>query len=1600
MTTANSASRDGLLVSKRAEIAGLVSSRKRKLRELFAVARSAEREPVPQLASDNLTHAEQAFLDANDLQKGRFFAESTLPTRHQFVLNINSISKPADQSQASPNPPNPQPNSTQSPLSAEKKEPWSQGIAGAGADRGATGHDVAVSAADNEPSRGGQSDQVETVASTHREGQSRDVSPALDSVIDRTTDGVKNNPPASATEPTLPTADTEHARIDDVVESPAGSPGIQPAKAIPLSPEEVASLPGKITTSGLEGDQKAARTVHLPPKENQEQHLRDVDRGQGIALRREQKEDEQRPTSAGLQTMSELMSSPSSTVGPYSTNTPAMNGPSPLTSPENDTTQTKIPGEDAATTAEHDSLLKSQMKVAREAAFVHSPTTADEQLRLEEQQAARASTHTPSDNAVPSTVPESVPTADEAAGPAGNPPLTEKATEIAKDIMEDEDAVDATQTEENGSAEKGQGCGAQSQLEVSGNTSLTPSQPTAKSADSKMDVDEICTPGNKADDGQGTSEGMKSAKEEPEKSAQASPLDQSSASSIAKPAMPHAKSLPSPSAQSPPERMTTRVSSGAIRHKSVSEILGEAPKISLPQVERAAAEKALPPSSAIVSDQDNSTPESGRNTPQSAATRKRNNERREKERSKLSTVIFTKQQDRSRTSSMVPAGGLSTNVVRPQQEQKDYLQTLFAAQAYSQPRSQPINVLLASAHKTLTTSNHYVDYTEQQDCRILKRIYHLQFANRWSLRQMNRSVEPARPATHWDALLDQAKWMSTDFREERKWKLAAAKMMAHWCAEWKSSSAEERLALQVKVKPSASLNTQAKSEVQDKDRDMDTELDLSLPDFNQVPRATPELVSSNEDDPMSDVFDYEEPRLASINAVAPAAIFSLSPEDINFGIQRTPATDELLLELPLYEPIKELAPPELQPADISPDSEWKTSILPISKYVTGKIIYKEEGPPRKRSRYDYDDEYADAMWDVRVENSGTSSDLNGHFQLQPEQRDVALFNPENKHIRDRIQAGHAFRPPSEFPMPTQGFFESRTSSQWTYTEDDELRKLVKEYSYNWSLIASCLSPPSMFSSGAERRTPWECFERWVGLEGLPADMSKTQYFRAYNARLEAAQRNIMAQQQASQQQQQQQQGNNASQSLTPIRRRTSQPIRVDRRKNTKHLALIDAMRKLAKKRETSIQKQQHAAGLAAMRKANEAAQPKAPIHTPQDFSRMKYERECKMTERAEAYRQQVLAQQRTALQQRSAQQAAQQNAGPTAAVQHQQRNQTAGPMNGPNPLANASLPNGHIQPGLPGQSRAHPPLQAMQNGLANQPNGSLPAGIPAGHQMNMKGVPQAQMQANLQGQQRAQPQMTADNMRVLMEANRVQQEQQRFLHAQRQQQQQHFQGQPQHHHQPGQASPPNLPNNLAGVNQGNPAMLAALQAANNANGMTSPSANVIKPSAGSSASPRAAHVHPSSQSQAQPLSSGMVPTVNNIQHQLKARHPQMSQEQIQKLTSEHLTQQYQQRMSQAAMNAAAGTPPNVINKDNHNNNNHFPPPQGMNGPMSGQSQQLYAQMMRAQQSGQSRGASAGPNGARPPSRSATPQNQRSGSAQNGPGQSPRPPQAQVAGASS
>ena len=626
------------------------------------------------------------------------------------------------------------------------------------------------------------------------------------------------------------------------------------------------------------------------------------------------------------------------------------------------------------------------------------------------------------------------------------------------------------------------------------------------------------------------------------------------------------------------ERAVTRISSGALRQKSVSELLGEVPRATSTGADAQLATGDKPEDSS----QTVPTPHL-----KSLVTKNRDARRRS-----IPTVVFgkpPKQGKRSEDASVV-----ARRQKPGQLPADDYFTPLFIDGFTRQSKwMKPIEQLLHQAHKTISTSDQYLSILDHQACRILRRVYHLQQHDKWSLRQPIRCPEPTRPPSHRDALLQEMKWMRTDFREERKWKRAVAGNLAFACAEWVQSSPEERKLLQVNavIPPRVSTLDAAMA-----NRDIDGGED-----------AIPGLTHS--DSLMEDIDGIME--VPQLETVAPSAIFAMQDDEVVFGLQRSQASDKLLDELPLYGSPLKVPKFDLTGPEYDPDASWKRPALPLSKYVEGQMVLKTNEPPRKRPRYQYTTEDEDDEGQVVFGSQPNKID-----SVPPEKLDVALFTPEMKPIRDRLYAGHQFRPPTEYPMPLQSFYESRSASQWTWGEDDELKTLVRDFSYNWSLISSVISTRSTFASGAERRTPWECFERWVNLEGLPNDMSKTQYFKSYHNRIEAAQRVIKQQNEAAQQQV----GPNGA--VVPhVRRRPTTTMRVDRRRNVKHLTLLDSMRKLAKKRETATTKAQHAASLAAMRKANEAQRQPGPNKTPRDYSIMRWERDQQLAEKMALYAQ-------------------------------------------------------------------------------------------------------------------------------------------------------------------------------------------------------------------------------------------------------------------------------------------------------------------------------------------------------------------------------------------
>ncbi|KAL2020360.1 hypothetical protein VTK56DRAFT_8489 [Thermocarpiscus australiensis] len=915
------------------------------------------------------------------------------------------------------------------------------------------------------------------------------------------------------------------------------------------------------------------------------------------------------------------------------------------------------------------------------------------------------------------------------------------------------------------------------------------------------------------------------------------------------------------------------------------------------------------------------------------------NKTRDKRRKSVPTVIFGKQPTRSRHADD------SSSVAGRQQPGKilsdDYFMPLFIEGFTRQSTwMKPIERLLNQSHKTLSTSDQYISILDHQACKILRRVYHLQQHDKWSLRQPVRCPEPTRPPSHGDVLLQEMKWMRTDFREEGKWKRAVARNLAYACAEWVHSGPAERLALQVNaVIPPRPVAVGAGDE---------------MTDHSNVEEAVPDLVHS--DSPMGN--DEELPDI-SVDTVAPSAIFALQDDEVVFALQPSKAADLLLENLPMHGSPLKVPKFDVSGPDSDPDAQWKRPAVPLSKYVEGEMVLADQGPPRRRGRYDYlaEDEDED---DEVIFGGGVDQGA----ERQPENTAVALFSPEMKAIRDRLHACHQFRPPTEHPMPPQSFFESRTASQWTLAEDEKLKSLVRECSYNWSLISSMISTTSAFASGAERRTPWECFERWVNLgslDGLPNDMARTPYFKAYQSRIEAAQRNVAQQNQS---QQQQQAGPNGA--LTPVpRRRSTTSFRVERRRNQKHLALIDAMRKLARKRETAAQKAQHAANLAAMRKANEVPRQQIQNKTPGDYSIMRWERDQALAEKMAAFARRHADANARRLKQNVPVPIPGTPGGSFPVAQNAAAQIAA--ANSLNNGARLNIP----QLAVAGQNRTpgRVPVQATPGAVPAAMQARLAAGLVP--PLQMAGLPQAQLQA-MQAQARIPMVSPQPDISLMLQARTIQNQQRAAIQLQQQQQQQQPQQQqqqaqlgpqqqPQQQAQQGQqqqaahqqhpqqqgsqqqqqqtgqqaqqlplpngtqGSPPPMRNLVNGLNQGAfmsnaQAMMASFNAAS-AGLATSPGAGLSMP-AMPARSPNGI------------LSQQITQRLAELEAQYRAKNPNLPPDSVRQLAVEHLGRMIVQSQQQAAMNAAAGTVPQ----------------QPMNSPHQ------YASLLRAQQQAQAQQA--------------------------------------------
>ncbi|KAF9068671.1 hypothetical protein BDP27DRAFT_1421662 [Rhodocollybia butyracea] len=108
-------------------------------------------------------------------------------------------------------------------------------------------------------------------------------------------------------------------------------------------------------------------------------------------------------------------------------------------------------------------------------------------------------------------------------------------------------------------------------------------------------------------------------------------------------------------------------------------------------------------------------------------------------------------------------------------------------------RTNPVYKRVSKATKCLSTRDWAVAMTELKVIRAVDRIELLKSSARWSFRQPKKQrASGGITKTHWDYLMDEMKWMRTDFREERKWKMTIAYNLSTSVLEWHAAGTPEK----------------------------------------------------------------------------------------------------------------------------------------------------------------------------------------------------------------------------------------------------------------------------------------------------------------------------------------------------------------------------------------------------------------------------------------------------------------------------------------------------------------------------------------------------------------------------------------------------------------------------------------------------------------------------------------------------------------------------------------------------------------------------------------------------------------------------------------
>lgn len=375
----------------------------------------------------------------------------------------------------------------------------------------------------------------------------------------------------------------------------------------------------------------------------------------------------------------------------------------------------------------------------------------------------------------------------------------------------------------------------------------------------------------------------------------------------------------------------------------------------------------------------------------------------------------------------------------------------------------PLINLIPKAHKVLTTDIINNALNEARTTVVGSRIEELRRLGLWSLRQPKAFSDPWKNnQTHYSTLLEEAKWMQSDFKEGTKYKIAVSVTLAQAVSDyWTYGKVCCITRKPIVYLPERTETGKEKEQEQDPVAEIKPSTEILLEESVAKDVQNVETVENET--------EKSETNLKELKS-SPQTI---DPEVLSTKIKTS--TEINLPELPetTLEEYKNVQKPYPFKLYVYLDDLNSTERNLAREFPIYMGIDKENGKSNSK----------DTHFAPISKSMITMED--DHFYKLIERQVIDKEQSLNQLSKRRgmfygNRRTHYLRPPA---VPSLRYLRNRTPSIWLPEDDQELVKNINTYAYNWELIATQMvkRPTRSYLSNIERRTPWQCFERFVQL---------------------------------------------------------------------------------------------------------------------------------------------------------------------------------------------------------------------------------------------------------------------------------------------------------------------------------------------------------------------------------------------------------------------------------------------------------------------------------------------------------------------------------------